>query len=173
MGLFPNARFVIVGGELPGSHHQAYAAHLKQLRHALGLDMNVIFTGFRPDVPNAMAAADVVVHCSKFPDPFPGVVLQGMACGKPVIATDIGGTGEQIEHGVSGLLIHPDDPGELAEWICRLLQDPDYRKELGQAAAHRVSTEFSVGVFRQKLSQVYLDVACKQGKTVAAKEFNV
>ena len=74
--------------------------------------------------PQIMAAADIVTHCSTHPDPFPGVVLQGMALGKAVIATNLGGATEQIDDGVSGALVPPGDPAALADAICSLLEDP-------------------------------------------------
>src|SRR5690606_34953275 len=74
----PSVKFMVVGGELPGKHHEAYATKLRSLPRKLGVEQSVIFTGYRPDIPEIMAAADLVVHCSTYPDPFPGVVLQGM-----------------------------------------------------------------------------------------------
>ena len=102
-----------------------------------------------------MAAADVITHCATHPDPFPGVVLQGMALGKAVIASDLGGAREQIEDGVSGALVPPGDPSALAEVICSLLKDPDERASLGQAAARRVTSDFTSESFYRQLSHVY------------------
>ena len=87
---FPATRFVIVGGDLDGAHHRRYAGRLRRLPAELGVDHAVIFTGYRGDVAQIMAAADIVTHCSTHPDPFPGTVLQGMSLGKVVIATNLG-----------------------------------------------------------------------------------
>jgi glycosyltransferase involved in cell wall biosynthesis len=152
---FPNTRFVIVGGDLVGEHHRRYAERLRDLPRRIGVQDAVIFTGYRSDVPEVMAAADVVTHCSTYPDPFPGVVLQGMALGKAVIASNLGGPREQIEDGVSGILVRPGDPPALAEAICSLLGNPTRRASLGDAAARRVTSAFSSVSFYGQLSQMY------------------
>ena len=88
---FPQTRFAVVGPELGGEHHRRYAEQLRRLPAELDVGDAVSFMGYRDDVPQIMAAADVITHCSTHPDPFPGVVLQGMSLGKAVIATDLGG----------------------------------------------------------------------------------
>ncbi|HZD79840.1 MAG TPA: glycosyltransferase, partial [Actinomycetota bacterium] len=134
LGSFPGTRFLIVGGEMEGEHHRRYAERLRRLPAQLGVAEAVTFAGYRDDVPQVMAAADLIAHCSTHPDPFPGVVLQGMALGRPVIATDLGGATEQIEDGLSGVLVPPGDPLALGEAITSLLKDPDRRASLGAAA---------------------------------------
>lgn len=152
---FPQTRFAIVGGQLDGTHHRRYAERLRRLPAELDVGDAVTFTGYRDDVPQIMAAADVITHCATHPDPFPGVVLQGMSLGKAVIATDLGGATEQIDDGVSGTLVPPGDPSALADAICSLLKDPDERASLGRAGACRVTSDFSSESFYRQLSQVY------------------
>ena len=113
------------------------------------------FLGYRRDVPAIMAAADVVTHCSTYPDPFPEVVLQGMAMGKAVVASDLGGPREQIEDHVSGVLVPPDDPSALADAISALLQAPERRASLGGEAALRVPSLFGAESFYRRLSEIY------------------
>jgi glycosyltransferase involved in cell wall biosynthesis len=155
---FPDAHFVIVGGELEGLHHQRYAARLRRLPIELGVGSAVTFTGYRSDIPQIMAAADVVTHCSTHPDPFPGVVLQGMALGKAVVASDIGGSREQIEHGLSGILVAPGDSAALARAINDLLGDAAKRESLGSSAATRVRDRFTSDGFYRRLSEAYGDL---------------
>lgn len=155
---FPNTRFLIVGGEVEGEHHQTYARRLRMLVDQLGIQDKVIFTGYRSDIPEIMAAADVVVHCSTYPDPFPGVVLQGMAAGKAVVAPNLGGAREQIEPDVSGILVPPSNPDALAEAIHSLLKDEHRRASLGIAAAHRVRSEFASERYYEQLSHVYREL---------------
>lgn len=152
---FPNTRFAIVGGQLSGKHHSEYVERLARLVEDLSLQEKVIFTGFRACIPQIMAACDVIVHCSTFPDPFPGVVLQGMAVGKPVIASNIGGVKEQVEDGVSGLLVDPHDPRALANGVNSLLTDPQERKALGRAGVERVRSHFTAEVYTRKLARLY------------------
>jgi glycosyltransferase involved in cell wall biosynthesis len=158
LGSFPNARFAIVGGDVDGAHHRRYADRLRRLPQELGIGSAVTFTGFRSDIPQIMAAADVVVHCATHPDPFPGVVLQGMAVGKPVVASDIGGSREQITDGVTGVLVPMADAGALSEAICSLLADPEKRASLGRSAANHVRSTFTSERFHRELSDVYARV---------------
>jgi glycosyltransferase involved in cell wall biosynthesis len=152
---FPRARVVVVGGDLEGAHHRAYAERIRRLPADLGVAHAVTFTGYRSDVARIMAAADVVTHCSTHPDPFPGVVLQGMALGKAVVASDIGGPREQIDPGRSGLLVPPADSDALAGAVCWLLGDPDLREALGRVAAREVRTRFAADRFYQRLASSY------------------
>lgn len=152
---FPQTRFAVVGPELGGEHHRRYAERLRRLPAELDVGDAVSFMGYRDDVPQIMAAADVITHCSTHPDPFPGVVLQGMSLGKAVIATDLGGATEQIDDGVSGALVPPGDPAALADVICSLLKDPDQRASLGRAAVRRVTSDFRSESFYRQLSHVY------------------
>jgi glycosyltransferase involved in cell wall biosynthesis len=152
---FPNTRFAIVGGDVDGVHHRRYADRLRRLPEELGIGSVITFTGFRSDIPQIMAAADIVVHCATHPDPFPGVVLQAMAVGKPVIASDIGGPREQIDDGVTGVLVPMGDAEALSGAISALLKDPDKRASLGRAAVCRVTSDFTSESFYRQLSHVY------------------
>jgi glycosyltransferase involved in cell wall biosynthesis len=151
----PAARFAIVGGEEEGPRHRAYAERLRRIVQEEGVDGAVTFTGYRQDVVRLMAAADVLVHCPTHPDPFPAVVLEGMALGKPVVASAIGGVREQVEPGVSGVLVPPGDPVALADAIVSLLADPDRRRALGRAAASRVEATFRREAFFDRLVRIY------------------
>ncbi len=155
----PSARFAIVGGEVEGPHHRRYAERLRRLAREAAVDGAVTFTGYRDDVAQVMAAADVVVHCPTHPDPFPGVVLQGMALGKPVVASAIGGAPELVEPGASGVLVPPGDPAALADAIVSLLGDPERRRALGRAATARVAGTFTRDAFFDRLTRIYERVA--------------
>ena len=152
---FPDTRFAIVGGDVDGAHHRRYADGLRRMPDELGIGSAVTFTGFRSDIPQIMAAADIVVHCATHPDPFPGVVLQAMAVGKPVIASDVGGPREQITDGVTGVLVPMADAVALSAAICALLADPSKRSSLGRCAATHVSSTFTSDAFHRELSEVY------------------
>jgi glycosyltransferase involved in cell wall biosynthesis len=151
---FPNTRFLLVGGEV-GGRHQDYADRLHDLVDELGIRNKVTFAGFRSDVPEIMAASDIVTHCSTYPDPFPGTVLQGMAMGKPVVAPRLGGPIEQIENNVSGILVNPDDSEALAKAIICLLSDSAQRDRIGKAAAARIKEKFSANAFFGELTNTY------------------
>jgi glycosyltransferase involved in cell wall biosynthesis len=158
---FPNTYFLLVGAELAGRHKE-YAHSVKALPKELGIGDRVIFTGFRSDVPQIMAASDVITHCSTYPDPFPGVVLQAMAVGKPVVAANLGGAPEQIKHGVSGILVEPKNSEALARAICSLLADSTKRVQVGQAAANRVRSKFASEQFFLQLANLYGELISTQ-----------
>lgn len=152
---FPDARFAIVGGDLDGDHHRRYSERMRRLPAELGVEQAATFMGYRDDVQQIMAAADIVTHCSTHPDPFPGVVLQGMALGKAVVASDIGGPREQIEDGRSGVLVPPGDSRALAQAICALLEDPERRATIGRVAAADVRERFTSAGFYRRLADSY------------------
>jgi glycosyltransferase involved in cell wall biosynthesis len=151
----PRAHFLLVGGELQGERYNAYARELRALTSQAAIVKHVTFTGFRTDIPQIMAASDVVTHCSVYPDPFPGVVLQGMAVGKPVIASKIGGPLEQIDDGISGVLVEPGDADALAREIVLLLSADERRNWMGHRAVERVRAAFTPECFFHALSCLY------------------
>ncbi len=122
-----------------GSQHSL--AELKQLADKLGVSDRVGFTGFVDQPAAAMRALDIVVHASTQPEPFGLVIVEGMACGRAVIASDGGGAVELITSGADALGHPPGDAKTLAGCITRLATDSELRSKLGQAgrivAEHR------------------------------------
>jgi glycosyltransferase involved in cell wall biosynthesis len=111
---------------------------------AASLGVSAIFTGLldAEEIVAALAAADLVVHPS-LREIFPNAVGEAMACGRPVVAADAGGTTELVGgDGTAGVLVPPGNPAALAEAIRTLLADPERRVRLGAAARRRIETEF-------------------------------
>lgn len=152
---FPQSRVLIVGGEMEGRHHQEYAQEIKTLPPKIGVGDRVVFSGFRDDIPQIMAASDVIVHCSTYPDPFPGVVLQSMAMGKPVIASKVGGPLEQIQNGESGILVEPGDVAGLAWAICHLLSNERQRISIGDSGLRRLNSFIGVTEYAERIIDIY------------------
>ncbi len=120
----------------------AREAELRAL--ASSLELPAVFTGLlEPDgVVDALAAADLVVHPS-LREIFPNAVGEAMACGRPVVAADGGGTGELLgRDGDAGVLVPPADPDAMALAVARLMEDPARRAAMGGAARRRIETEF-------------------------------
>jgi glycosyltransferase involved in cell wall biosynthesis len=109
----------------------------------------------RASVPDLLSRWDLYVHPSRM-DAFPLATLEAMAAGVPVIASDIGGVPEQIDHLRHGVLVPAGDPRSLAEWIIRLHDDPELRGGLAQQALRRVRDEFSVERQARGLHRAYL-----------------
>ncbi len=150
---FPEARFQIIGSALFGE--EAYEAQMRGLAAELGLNGAVEFTGFRSDVPQLIEALDVLVHASTLPEPFGQVVVEGMAAGKPVVATDGGGVKEIIEDGRTGLLVPMGNAGAMADALLRLLRDPDLCRRMGEAGARHVRENFTIEQTTAQVQEVY------------------
>jgi glycosyltransferase involved in cell wall biosynthesis len=137
-----------------------YFKRLLSLTKSLGLESEIIFTEFRSDVPRLIAALNIVVHASSLPEPFGLVVIEGMAAGKPVIATAAGGILDIIQDGVNGVLVPCKDSKAIAKAILQILSDPNSAKQMGLAARERVTEKYSIRNFLaavQKLYQSRLD----------------
>jgi glycosyltransferase involved in cell wall biosynthesis len=150
---FPKARFQIVGSPLFGEHE--YEASIRRQVQDLGVAERVEFLGFRDDVPAVLAQSSVVVHASTHGEPFGQVVIEGMAAGKPVVATDGGALPEIIEDGVTGLLVPMGDAEAMAEAIERLLSDPVAARTMGLAGQTRVRECFTLRQTAHRMQQVY------------------
>lgn len=146
---FPATKFIIVGdGWLRG--------HLESLAQSTGHTKNMAFTGFIPDeeVLALMTSADVLVVPSIY-EPFGIVALEGMAAGAPVVASQIGGLGEVIEHDRTGIFVHPRNPDSIAWGIDRILSDPDHSTWLAQNAKELVQKTYSWDAIATKTVEVY------------------
>jgi glycosyltransferase involved in cell wall biosynthesis len=104
---------------------------------ALGLDGFVHLTGFRTDPESIESAASVVVLTSKSLEGTPGVLLDALALGKPIVATNVGGVPEVIEDGVSGLVVPIGDAEAVGRSIARVLRDPTLAERLSAGARAR------------------------------------
>ena len=146
----PAVHWVVVGdGELRGE--------LESKRRALSLESQVRFTGWREDV------ADVLALCNLFVLPslvehFGRVLIEAMAMGKAVVATDAGGVPEIVIHGETGLLVPPAQPKDLAEGVVMLLEDAPRTLRLGMAGRRRAETTFSLSRHVEAIERLYQEV---------------
>ena len=102
-----------------------------------GIADRVRFMGHRSDVAEVLSAADIAVLPSLSGEAFPRAVIEAMAMGRPVVATDVGGTREAIVEGVTGFVVSPGDAEALADRIGRLAGNEAMRAAMGQAARRR------------------------------------
>jgi glycosyltransferase involved in cell wall biosynthesis/uncharacterized membrane protein len=110
--------------------------------------------GARRDVPELLAAADLFVLSSRS-EGLPISVLEAMAAGLPVVATNVGGVSELVVDGETGFLVPPADPRALAEALERLLRDPELRHRFGAAARRRAKRRFDVARFHEAHVRLY------------------
>jgi glycosyltransferase involved in cell wall biosynthesis len=143
----PSIEFLVIG-DGPAANQ------LKQLANDLRLSQSVHFLGERPDVPDLLAALDILVM-SSYTESFPNAILEAMAMGKPVVATNVGGIPEVVEEGQTGFLIPARDPKAIAERVLSLCRDSARRLQMGRAARARVESNFTVQAVTAKLETIY------------------
>ena len=145
----PNVVGVIVG---EGRIRDELAAAIE----AAGLRETVRLVGYCPEIAQALSALDLFVLPSLM-EGFPLAILEAMAAGKPVVATDVGGTVETMEPGRTGLLVPPANSQALAEAILSLLNDPARAVRMGQAGRARAEERFSLPAMIRETQTLYLD----------------
>jgi glycosyltransferase involved in cell wall biosynthesis len=152
---FPHARFQIIGGALFAEDD--YEARVRDMAASPRLKDAVEFTGFRPDVHRLISDLDILVHASTTGEPFGQVVVEGMAAGKPVIATRGGGVPEIVIDGVTGLLVPMSDAPAMAQAVCHLLQNPQAAADMGRRGQERALTCFTAQATAANVARVYTD----------------
>jgi len=123
----------------------------------LGVSDRTHFLGSRSDTPAIYSALDVFVLPSE-QEAFPMVVLEAMACGLPVIATDVGDTARIVQDGVSGLVVPPGDVDSLRQALSQLLQNPDRAGRFGEVGRERVVRHFSSTQMARNYLALYEDL---------------
>ena len=151
-----DVKFVIVGAALFGE--EDYEAGLRQQVESLGIEDKVEFRGFAQNVPSELRNLDILVHASITGEPFGQVIVEGMAVGKPVIATRGGGVPEIITDGENGMLTTMGDAEGLARQVAFLLEHPQTAARLGRAAFDSVRQKFKASFGARKVESVYRSV---------------
>lgn len=126
----------------------------------LGVGGQVIFTGWLTGraLYEVYNGVDVVIVPSLSLDALPRVVLESMALGKAVVGSQFGGSGEVIEDGVSGYIVNPFNPEEIAEKTVVLLEDDELRERMGRRAEERIRNDFNLDKMVSKYLTVYAEV---------------
>jgi glycosyltransferase involved in cell wall biosynthesis len=138
---------LVLGGDGP------CRAELEGQVRAAGLADRVHFIGLQEDVGRVLEALDVAAISSEF-EGTPLFVLECMAHGAPLVATDVGGIPDLVEDRRTALLVPPGDPDALAGALGSLLADPDARRELSEAARRR-SAEFTIDRISERFEELY------------------
>jgi glycosyltransferase involved in cell wall biosynthesis len=148
------AEYWIIGEDV---HQTGYRWRLEEMSARLGLEKHVQFLGFRADVCELLKQLDVLVVASHV-EPFGIVSVEGMACELPVVGTRVGGIPEAIEDGVTGFLVAPRSPAELAEKVTLLLTDAELRRSMGTRGRARAKSLFSVEKHVDSVVKLYSKV---------------
>ena len=149
-------KVMLVGDVYPG--YEWVLENLRSQVEELGLKSHIFFCGFRSDVPAILKAADIAVAPSTQPESFGLGVVEAMAAGKPVVATALGGPLEIIDDGITGFLVPPDDPDQIAVRLIQLIQDKELRLQMGKRGRKRLEARFSIEAFNKRIRDIVLDV---------------
>ena len=136
---------------------------LREQAVALGIADQVIFAGFRKDVPDLFAAADVSVFPGFAGEGVSGVLRESLACGVPVITTDVGGNAELIRNEQYGLVVEKRNPEALAAAMTRLLEEPEMARELAEAGRAHVLENHSAEARNRRMFDLYKKIAMGKG----------
>jgi len=149
---FPEARFLLVG---KGRSQPDIEKQIGEL----GLQKHFVLAGFRTDVPDLVALMDIFTLTPTSGESLGTSILEAFCMEKPVVATQVGGTGESVRDGATGFLIKPADEATqvegIAEGLLKLLRDPDLRRRFGAAGRAMVLEEFSPRNLALKCAEIY------------------
>lgn len=160
----PDAAFIIAGeGEMKEA--------TQELARSLGIADRTFFIGRCQDVGSVLSISDVCVLSSSS-EGFSNAILEYMAAGRPVVATDVGGAREAIIHGETGYLVPTGDHEQLADHVIELLRDPENAQSLGAAGKRRVNEKFSSLKQLQNVESLYNELLPQKG-TRSAETFSV
>lgn len=145
---FPHTRFLIVGD---GDQKHA----LSSLAVKIGVKDRLIFTGQRNDITDILGLMHIYV-CPSFSEGMSNSILEAMAMGKPVIATDVGGNRELVENGRNGLLVRPKNEFALARSMIELISQPERMAKMGIESRRMTIRKFQPSTMIDQLMQLYL-----------------
>jgi glycosyltransferase involved in cell wall biosynthesis len=134
--------------------NEAFVARLRTLIASRGLEDRVSLLGERSDVPELMRALDVLLLPSE-QEPFGRALIEAMAMGVPVLATNVGGPPEIVQEGVQGYLLAPHEPDAWAAAIRGIVEHPERAQEMGRAGRERAARAFSAEQHARAVLDVY------------------
>jgi glycosyltransferase involved in cell wall biosynthesis len=160
----PSVRFLIVGESCA---EPEYRFELQKQAETLGLKERMIFTGQRTDVPKILREVDISVLPS-LSESFSNTLLESMANGLPVVATDVGGNPELVNDGINGILVPPQDAGALCRAMTQLLESPTLARRLSEAAREKVVREYSLDSVLRQTEDLYMSLLEQRGRASRA-----
>jgi len=159
----PGIRLVVIGDTLASDRGRGVQSQIRDLIAKHGLEKNVVFLGFREDVPSLFRLVDVFALPS-YREGMPLVILEAMAAGKPVVTTNVRGCREEVVNGVTGIVVAPRDPRSLSEAILSLLVAPERAKAMGLAGKAHVVKAFDQRRVLEEEVEAYRRLAKRHGK---------
>lgn len=150
---FPKLYLFIIGSAFFGQEWR-----IKELKSRIKMEKNsshIIYSPYRSDNTVVQNFLDLLILPSTNPDPLPTVVLEAMACGKPVIGYAHGGVTEMVKSGYNGFLVEPLNKKELMEKIRGIITNSDVLKKMGNNSEKRIKEKFSLLFFNRNFDEVY------------------
>ena len=151
----PSAHYVWVGSIYPGN--DSYLAEVNDLISSCATKNRIHFVGHQEEVGGYFQHADLYLHPSIEMDSFPTTILEAMHAGLPIVSTNKGGSTDMIEHGVSGMLYHPEHPKRAVKQLNDLLVNNNKLFALGKHAKKRVQSVFSPEAFAKNITLAVRD----------------
>jgi glycosyltransferase involved in cell wall biosynthesis len=152
---FPQARFLLVGD---GACRKDFEQRVAEL----GLQERFSFLGSRDDVPRILACSDIAVLPSKS-EGLPNALLEYFAAGLPTVASRVGGNGEIVKDGKTGLLVQAQDSAALADAVLKLMRDPELAATLGRNGRAHVASQFSFERMIESTHELYMELLHSEG----------
>lgn len=150
---YPEARFCIAGGVLEPEFYR----HLQRLARELHIEDRISFDGAIADLPAYLADATIFALPSRS-EGFSNAIIEAMAAGLPVIATDVGGNAEAVQTGITGLIVPPEDVPALSAAMHSLLANPERARKMGRAGRARVAERFTTEAMMRQIVAAYQQV---------------
>ena len=148
----PGAQLFVIGDELAGDGR--YRRSLESRAAALGLSGQVHFTGHRTDIDSVLAGLDVVVNPS-LEESACYTMVEALLMQRGVVASDVGGLPDTVQHDETGLLVPPGDPVALAAAVTELLTDPARRRAMGRLGRERCLRQFDIRATVAQMEALY------------------
>lgn len=149
----PATRFRLIG-DIISEEDAPYRDRIREQARGLGLGEQLALEGFRDDYRQVIGVSDLFVLPSVY-DTLPSIVIEAMGMGVAVVATRVGGVPEQVEDGVTGILVPPNDPAALEEAILSLMRDPERRVRMARAGRERALDVFGLDAYVARTRALY------------------
>jgi glycosyltransferase involved in cell wall biosynthesis len=157
---FPNIHLYIVGDHIIEEYRE-YKDRLLEIINKYNISKNITFTGWRPDALQIVSVMDILIHPSLH-EGFGRAVLEGMALGRPVIATKVGGLREIVRDGENGYLVDTEDAEAIAQKLKILIGDKDLRDKFGKAAKETVFADYRIQDKVLRLQDIWRSMASQE-----------
>jgi len=152
----PSTKALIVGDFSDGD--AGYQKKIQKMVDESGFSDRILMTGYIEDVRGIYSIMDVCVHTSIEPEPFGLVIIEAMANGVPVIASDLGAPKEIITDSVNGFIVDPTRPIELADTMINLLTHAKLREDIGYRGRAHVQRNYNIKNYARSVEQVYREI---------------